>query len=726
VALALVFSVSALGNLDIKESSVVLSGNPGTTNSSQYVNLSNSGSFALNNIVVNSTDLTGSSGTIPKSALTFFLSTVSLPATSSYVDAIIFSIPSAQKAGTYTGTISATHNSSHMDTAAVTATVLTSYGYSASADSPSIAKGLSGNINVTVTNTGNADISGLSWKVSNPFTSGSYMLSPSTTSGTLSVPYNSSASILVPFSPSSSQASGTYSGQMNLTFSNINKTVNLQLTVKDPTYSVSMPTVEYAESDRNKNVTKSVTITNDGDFALSGITLTTTAPNTWITGTVPTSLAKGASFTVTLKSSVPKNADSGSDKIGTLDFKSTQLNKSVDIRTNAKSMLEFDSVKVSIDDASWDSVNEGGTADDEARPGDMFAVKVKMENLFNDNDDETDLEIENVRITAVFHGAGEAGDDIDGDTEDFDIKAGDKSDEEEIDFDDDEIDWESNDGKLTMELIADGIDENGAKHLTRFNFSIDVERESSAEFIFTRFEVPSSVQCGSSFTIYADGRSIGKKSDDEVVLKIKNSNLGIDLREEFEMGAYDDEECDALEDDDEDCIEFEYRKVVTVPANIASGTYTIEAELFRDDGNKQTDEETDDITVSCSSSSSSSSGSSSSGSTSSGTSGTTTSGSTSSGTTSGTTTTTSTPTTTTGTTPSSTTSTVQVLYGGTQPSTTTSKGVVASSPTKIIDTTKKEGFRESKAYLALLSILSVLAIISIIVILVFAFSSPRH
>ncbi|MBW2965111.1 hypothetical protein KY363_06650 [Candidatus Woesearchaeota archaeon] len=717
MAFALVFSVSAIGSVDIKESSVSLSGLPGTMNVSQYVNISNTGSSDLNGIVVNSTALSGSAGTIPASAMAFFLSTVNLPAGQSYVDAIMFSIPSTQKAGTYSGTIAAYYNSTNQDTASVTATVLPVYSYSGSADSPSIAKGLSGYITVNVSNTGNADISGMTWRVTNPLVYGSYYLSPTTSSGSLSVSYNSSTSFTVPFTVSSSQAAGTYSGQLNLSANNVNQTLTVYVTVKEPTYSVSIPTVQYDESSRNVNVSKTITITNDGDYTLTGILpLSTTASNTWISGTTPSVLAKGSSFSVTLTSTVPNSVDSGSAKIGTLDFKSNEINKSADIRTDALSRLTFDNVKVSIADASYDTVSDGGTADDDARPGDTFAVKVKLENLF-DNDG---LDIEDIQITATFYGAGESGDDIDGDSENFDVDAGDKSDEIEIEFDDDIIDWDSNDGKLKMELFADGEDEDGGRHTANYTIYINVKRESKADLIFTRFDVPSTVQCGSSFTIYADGRNVGKDSDDEAVLKIENSNIGISIREEFAIGAYDDDECDAIGEDDDNCMEFEYRTTVQVPTTVGSGTYTITGKLYRKGGDDQTDDADETITVVCDSSSSSSS--SSSGSTSSGS---TSSGSTSSGASTTGTTTGGSSGTTTATTPGATTSTVQVLYGGGQGTTTSSKGVVATSPTKITDTTKKSGFTDSNAYLALLSVISIVLIIGIIVMLVYAFSSPR-
>jgi uncharacterized membrane protein len=715
LALALVFSASAIGNVNIIESTASVSGNPGAINSTEYITVQNTGGSDLNNIAVSSTDLASGSETIASTAIEFVPASVNLGPGNSTEVAIILTIPSNQKAGTYVGSMSAEHNASHKDYASLVATVNSVPGYTASADSPTIAKGLSGQITVTVTNTGNTDISGLSYSVSNPFTSGAETLSiSSSAAGTRSVPYGSDNTLTISFNPPSNQVSGTYAGSVDLSHSGIDITVPLTVTVRDPLYSVSLGDVVYPESRRDTNVTKNVTITNNGDYALTGITLTDSDTETWISGAVPPALAAGSSFTVILTSTVPEDADSGSDKVGTLDFKSNQLNKSVDIMTNARSMLEFDSVKVSIDDGSWDSLNDGGTADDEARPGDTFAVKVKLENLYDDNDD--DIDMENIEINAVFHNAGEGGDDIEGDIEFDDVKAGDRSDEEEIDFDDDVIDWEADAGKLLVELFAEAEDDNNAMHEAYFSFYIDVERENKAEFIFTRLDAPAEVACGRSFTLYVDGRSIGEKSDNEVVMKLDSNALGLNIREEFEMGAYDDEECDALDRDEDDCIEFTYRTTVDVSESLASGTYTIIGKMYRDDGNKQTDEETLDVRVDCSEPSSSST---------SGTSGTSgTSSSTSGGTTATTTPTTTTPTTPT-TQPGATTSTVEVFYGAGE-ATPSPKGVVATMPTMITDTTREAGFTESVGYLALLSILSILAIAAIIVLLIYAFTKPAE
>ncbi|MBU2561695.1 MAG: hypothetical protein KKD17_05330 [Nanoarchaeota archaeon] len=715
LALALVFSVSAvMSTLDIVENPVLLSGDPGTVATGD-ITINNSGTSDFSSVIMGSSDLTGASGTIAGSAVSFGLPSFSLAAGANILNTVVVVIPADQKAGSYMGIINASNDSVNRDTSTLVLTVNGVPGYSAVADSPTIAKGLSGHITVTVTNTGNTDISGMSYSVLNPFvsTTGSDTLSVASISpGPFNINYNSSNTLSVSFNPLSSLPSGTYAGQINLSHSGINMTLPLLVTVRDPIYSVSMPEVVYPASSREVNVSTNVTITNNGDFALTGCSLSFSAPNTWVTGSASGTLNVGNSFAIVLTSTVPENADSGLDKIGILTFSCSEYSKSVDIKTNAESKLEFDSVKVSIDSGSWDSVSNGGTVDDDAKPGSTFAVKVKLENLFND---DTGIDMDDVEVTAVFYEAGEDGDDIEGDTDTFDIDAGDKSSEYEINFDDDMIDWDVSAGKLVMELTATAEDDNGGRHEATFNLSVNVKRESRPEIVFTRVDAPSTVQCGRSFTLYVEGRSIGEDSDDEVVLRIDSSGLGISVKETFEMGAYDgDEDCNALDRDEDDCVNFDFSRSVQVPSNIASGTYKITAKLYRDNENKQTDEESIDIVVDCGTSSSSSSTSSS-----------TASGSSATSTSSPSATTTTKPAITAGGTPSTTTSSVEVFYGGGQ-SVTPSRGVAASMPTKITDTTKPEGFTESGGYLALLSVISILVIIGIIVLLIYAFTRPAE
>jgi uncharacterized membrane protein len=831
LALALVMSVSAVGSVNIVAANLSVSGAPGAINSTQYFDVQNTGGSLLNNIIINATGLTGATGTIPSSSMEFVPPTLNLAAGGTSPVALIWHVPSSQRAGTYTGTAFAVYNTTNQDSISVIATVSAVPSYSAVSTSPSIVQGSSGTLTVNVTNTGNMDLMGINYRITDPFTSGGNTLDvTSAPVGSINVPYGSSNTFNIAFNPPALQAAGTYSGIVNLTYDTtlitlpltvtvvpinkqltgsatnggvtilrasstvlgrtagvltLNNTGNAALTgvtisatdltgpgmisaaalsvsengfsmalgagkttyitpngvpgsaasgtytgtlqisyggvstlsvpfslvVSDAVASIAMSDVIYAQSDRNVNVSTTVTVTNNGAFQLNGITLTATAPNTWITGVVPASLPVGGSFAVNIMSTVPEDAGGGLYKIGTLAFRSLEHNKTVDIKTNARTMLEFDSVKVSIDGASWDNVNSGGTADDDARPGSTFGVKVKIENLFTD---DTENDMSDVEVTAVFKNAGEDGDDIEGDSETFDIDAGDKSEEIELEFDDDVIDWDADAGKLVMELWAEGEDEEGSTHKAFFNFTINVKRESKSDFIITRLDAPSSAVCGRPFTLYVDGRSVGEDSDNEVILKITSSELGLNQEKRFEMGAYDGDDCDALDGDD-DCINFNYQASVGVPSALA-GEYRITAKVYRDNGGDVTDEKDVTVNVQCSGIPSDSSSSdddddddwtgSTSGST---------------GSTTGTTGTTSRPSA--STTPSTTTSSVDVMYGGSTGA-SYSRGVTATMPTRMTDTTKKSGFTDSEGYLALLSILSVLAIIGIVVLLVWAFSKP--
>jgi len=736
LALALVLGVSAVGFINIAETTLSMSGDPGAVNGTQSLNVHNIGSENITGVTLSSANLTGTSTSekLLNSNIAFIPSSVNIDAGDDQEVFVQLSIPSGQRADTYMGLAKATYNDTNWDGITLIAVVNEVPGFTQSVDSLDLAQGDSGYLSVNVTNTGNDDLSGLTYRITDPLTSGGNTLDVvSSATGSISVPYADSGSFQIHFSPSGSQATGTFTGDVNLSYGSIEHTLPISVTVREPLKSITLSDVQFDESERDMNVTKTVTITNNGDVTLTGVSLTLSGTDVWMTGSVPSSLATGASFDVTLTAYVDESESSGPKDVGDLVFSSVELSKTVDVKINAESMLAFDSVKVSIDDASWDSVDEGQTADDEALPGDKFQVKVKLENLF---DDDSDMDMDDVEVSATFYNAGEDGDDIEGDIDVGDIDAGDKSSEEEIDFDDDMIDWNADAGKLLVELEAEGEDDEGGIHRAYFNFTIEVERENKAEIVFSRFDAPSTVQCGGTLVIYADGRNLGEKSEDEAELWITNSALGIEVRESFEIGNYeeDDDDCDAFEDD-EDCSVFDYRKSVRIPSNIASGTFTIEGELFRDDGNKKTDEQRIDVKVECSSSSSSS-GSSSSGSSSSGSSGGSSSsgssgGSSSSGSSSGSSSSgssggsSSTPSVTAGPEASTTTSSVEVLYsGGTSPS-TSPRGVMATSPTMIKDLTAKKGsFTDSDAYLALLSIISVLVIIAVIVLLIFAFTRP--
>ncbi|NQU78274.1 hypothetical protein HQ545_00745 [Candidatus Woesearchaeota archaeon] len=697
LAVFLAFSVSAIGPISILGADVEVSGAPGEINNSQSITVQNTDTADFDVVNFTVTELVDGTETIPVSAVTLTPTTADISAGADQIVNVLVSIPSGQKAGTYTGTIEARYDELTHDSTTLTVEVRSVPGYTASAESLTVAQGLSGQITVTITNTGNDDITGLDYELTPTFTSGANTLTTSSAAtGTLNVNHDSTVTLPVVFNPPADQATGAYSGGVNFSYAGVNRTLDLAVTIRAQQTTLSMPHVEYAESNREENVSKTITIENTGDFGLTGITLTTTAPDTVIENVAPASLTAGSSFTTTVTTYIDDDTASGVKDIGDLVFSSDQLDQTSNIVTNVESMLSFERVRVSIDGGSWDTVSDGDTVDDDAKPGDSFAVKVRLENTF-DNDDGFD--IDDITVFATFFEAGEDRDDVDGETDEFDVDAGDESDEEVIDFDEDEIDWEAPYGELLVTLYATGRDRNNAVHRAYLNFSVNLDRENRAEFIFTRLDAPSTASCGRSITLYADGRSIGTKSDDEVVLKFNSDSLSISISEEFEMGAYDDDNCIAFEDDEDDCTEFEYRKSINIPADVREGSHKITAKLFRDGGSRQTDEKDIQVTVECGE-------------------GTSSSGTSSSGSTTGTTTDTTAPSGT-----QTTTSGIDVFYGSGDPQ-TGSQGAVASS-TKITDLSNNQGFRGSGVYIALLSLLSIFVVVGIVVLVVYMVTKPK-
>ena len=402
LALTLVFSVYG-ADINIINSSVSITGNHSQVDAQSSFMVKNQGNNTLTNTIFNSTALTGTGKLIPVSAITLSPSSATLNANTNTTVAVVVSIPSYQKPGTYTGTLNAVYNSTEKDNIPFSLTVNPGYSYSASAQSLTVTQGKIGTQNITIKNTGNSNAA-VSYKLSKPFYNGANQIPFSeSTTGSTTVAYvnetiKGEKNISLTFAVPISTPVGTYTGQANLTCttcSTQNITVPLSVIVTAANYAISMSDVNYSTSSNNANVSKQVTITNTGDYTLNNVELTTDASNTQITGTTPpTSLAKGASFTITLNTTISKTANSGTVKIGNLYFKSNELNKTTSIYTNVQSMLEIKDVKISLGGGSYDNVDNGETVSDEAKPNDELEMKVSVKNNFDDSGDENSYDSE--------------------------------------------------------------------------------------------------------------------------------------------------------------------------------------------------------------------------------------------------------------------------------------------------------------------------------------------
>jgi hypothetical protein len=730
--LLLATSVFADGNVNIVESSVSTTGNHGNTAGGSFT-VQNLGTTQLNNILLTVSNLQGSSQTITTSAVQLTPTSVNLGAGLSTSPQYTVNIPSLQFAGSYTGTLTATYNATDFDTASFTVTVNPSPAASIQPNSPSITVGSSGQLILTVKNTGNTNLVNAPYTLTGTLThaNGIDTITPAeSVAGTTTINYVSPSvqgqtTIPFTFNIPAAKPTGTYTGtfSLNIGTSTVTQAVTVTVSPIPGTSSVILPEVQYDSSERDTTVQKQIIVYNNGATTLTGISLTTSAPNTSVSG-MPTTLAPGTSSTVTVSTYIPKSMDSGVKQIGSLNFYSNQVTATSAVKTNAVSKLTFDKVEVSLAGGAFDSVSSSGdSTDDEARPMDTYDVRVVMENQFSSS---SNIGIEDITVTAVFEGVSEDGNDNDGETETFDVDEDESSDAQEIEWDEDNtIDVESDDGDHEIVLTAEGEDENGAIHKATFTVIVEVKREADVDPTITDFSVyPQTIGCSDSFTIRVEGMNIGEDSDKDAALEITSSSLSISVKEEFELGDYSDDDCNAIEEPEDSCREFSYDRSFSIPSSVKSGTYAIKAR-FLYDTTREGDSETINLVVNCGTTSGTTSGTSG---TTSGTSGTTTGTSGTSATTSGTSGTTSgTSGTTTGTgsyytTPGYTTGTrtneVQVLYTTTPTAGTGSQvsAATVSEPVHITDTTGQKKFTDSTAFIMLL-VLANLAVLAIILAL---------
>ncbi|MBT5022187.1 hypothetical protein HOK51_01770 [Candidatus Woesearchaeota archaeon] len=387
------------------------------------------------------------------------------------------------------------------------------------------------------------------------------------------------------------KTSGTYAGSVTLFYGDADSeklVVPVGYTIGDASASVSMSGLTYSSSDDNDKVTGEIVITNDGALTLSTITVSTDATSTTITNPLElkSALAAGESMTVKLETQLDSTFNSGNNvKIGELKFESNKVDKTVNIYTNIKGKLEITKVKFAGDTLTSD----GNTFDKELEPGDSLVMTVYAKNTFDE-----DIEIEDVEVEVIVKGLGEDEDDIDGDADLGDIKDGD-TESTTIDWDDDdEVSFDADSGDHEVIVTVSGIDEDGVEHEDSWTLTVEVQRDDGISFRFKDLELSKeTVTCGSSFTVYVDGESIGEDDKSNSYLLISSPDLFDDHKKTFDIGAYDDDDCDAIDDPDDGCNQFEYSKTFTVSKNTKSGTYDVLVKWYPEI------EETKEITVDC-------------------------------------------------------------------------------------------------------------------------------
>ncbi|MBR9683004.1 hypothetical protein GOV03_00500 [Candidatus Woesearchaeota archaeon] len=236
----------------------------------------------------------------------------------------------------------------------------------------------------------------------------------------------------------------------------------------------------------------------------------------------------GEEKSVVLKLTAPIDVDSGTTT-DVADLKVTVNGDEVDtidIEATVKSMMEITELDVCID-GDCEEVDESGDETDKVSPGSEVEFEVEIENLFDENYDDCDLE--NIEITLNFVDEGDEDDfedEIDLDDE-FDLD-GEENTVVTLSFDV-PVDAEEESYELVLKLEAE--DENGATHTEEWIVFLDVDRERDDIRIDRADLTMNTVSSGDETSIVIKLRNYGSRDQDDVVLTVFNEALGLNFQQ---------------------------------------------------------------------------------------------------------------------------------------------------------------------------------------------------
>lgn len=558
----------------------------GTINTTSF-NISNTGNTDLNDIAITIGSVSGVGANM---TATLSQSSTTIAYQNSRLVNVTISAPLNQTTGSYSATINVTYGTDKSVSSTLSVVVLSPVrALSATSAAATWVRGISTSTtaNTTITNTGNLNISSITISVPDLY-NGIYALAKSnivaSTSAITNLMPTQNANITFTITGvTSSLPNGDYTGTINITSATANTTAVLTMTIRNPVYSLSVPSsVTFPGTARNATTSTSFTITNNGDYAVTGINVSTSATSTAYNNTFSgysTSLAVGGSTTVTITGFLPLSEDSGSHSIGTIYVRSDHANTTSSLYFNPESKLEINNVRLLVD-GKEDNVPNGATGDDKMKPGSKLKVEVETKNTFTSSED---IKIEDTYIRVTAESLDEDEEDVEKESGTFDLKANKKSGTKTFDFGN--VSLELEEGSYSIVIYAEGDDEYGARHTAEWTVYVELDKESHDIRIYD-FEIESTtLSCDRKTTITPYVYNFGSGREEEAEFTIVNTQLGLSSREKFEL-ENDLSESDSI-----------WSNVYDIDAtNLNAGTYPLKMYAYYD-GDELDDERTVNIVV---------------------------------------------------------------------------------------------------------------------------------
>ena len=242
--------------------------------------------------------------------------------------------------------------------------------------------------------------------------------------------------------------------------------------------------------------------------------------------------------------------------------------------------LNITDIDVEVDGKSSNNLKDGKTISKEAKPESEIEFKIKVKNSYNGTG-TGDLDIEDIQVTVTIEGIDDD-DDLEEDAKEFDVNADDDK-TVTVKF---KLPLEVDEGTYDVLIEAEGEDEDGLTHSTEARIDLEVEKEDH-EVIFHRKSLsPSEISCQRTTQLSVGVINTGAQEEEETVLEIANADLGVNLRETFDLSD------DPFDSDSK----FIKTYSVRVADDVAPGIYPIVASVTFDDGD-ETETTTLDLAV---------------------------------------------------------------------------------------------------------------------------------
>lgn len=554
--------------------------------------LTNNGN-ADSTIAVEMTDAVSGSNTIVKNAFV-----IDQPAQIKYKESgnvsFKITIPAGQTAGQYESTVTVKYASQNV-TSKLRIAVQDINQQVAVTSAPATinwARTLTttGNAKLKLKNEGNVDLTAIKLSLSDDLKAGSNSISKSKVqfSDTLNLAKGEEKEVTFTVSSvDTAQAIGEYSATIKAAYGDSKETSStLKVNVRDPVKRMDKPSsVDLGGSSekRDQTFSKSFTLTNSGDYTLSGLRVQSNAAekymvkfstdnSNWETNLSIGSLSVGDTKTLYVQVYAPQTMDAGSQDIGDIQFTADDgfTDTISSFRIQTKSYLIIDDATIYVD-GDDESLDDADTIDD-VKPGAKIKIEFTIQNLFDDDlEAEEDMDIENIDVTV--ESDDDLGDDaVDETSDEIDLKPG-KDETVTIEFN---VDDDTDEGTYDFTVTVQGEDTEDAKHKEVWQFKLKVEKEDNLIYIAKAEFSDSTITCLKDTYLNILVKNLGQDDEDEARIKVTSSDLNI---------AIDNRDIELSNDVGEDDNEYSF----SIPLDLEDfdeGTYKVTVETFYSDTKK--------------------------------------------------------------------------------------------------------------------------------------------